>query len=184
MRTFLSVAIEGPLIPLEPLQKTTSSRQKVRLHSPWDMYYVRRGWSGDLPRISQTSRTCQPPNESQTVQAPGSRTRRKAVGSMCRQISQTDRSSSNSHAAKCPPGEARSKMKKKQRIPFSKKKKVKTCGRRGNAPQRSLALRGLDWNTSSAFRGIGFQTGGYERSNHPKDHTNWYDLPRGMAKTI
>ena len=51
----------------------------------WDLYYVQKedGQATCSWRIAKTARTCQP-----------SRTRRKAVGSMCRRISLTLRSSS------------------------------------------------------------------------------------------
>ena len=66
--------------------------------SSLDMYYVREegGQAICSLRNAKTSRTCQLRYPRQTFQAPGSRTRKKAVVSMRRRISQTLRSSSTS----------------------------------------------------------------------------------------
>ena len=85
-----------------------------------DTCYVRRE-DGQAICLRDLQRLASLTHPRQPVQAPGSRTRRKAVVPWSSIFL-------NSHAAKRPPGETLSKMKKKRRRPFSKKKTENTIG--------------------------------------------------------
>ena len=119
----------GVNIDEQPKSATSPSLRKARLHHFGHNYFpdffgcVYRaggGWSNARELVSLR-------HPRQTVQAPGSRTRRNVVFSMCRRISQILRCSSTStrrNAARV----TMSKIKKKKRRPYSKMKTVNTFG--------------------------------------------------------
>ena len=116
------VKFDGPLIPfgVRARYKPISSIDEARLYQcgkkkdascNFQVLRAEGGWSGDLliagcedPENLLASR-----HSRQAVQAPGSRTGRKAFVSMCRRISQTLRFFFDLHAAKCSIGDTLSK---------------------------------------------------------------------------
>ena len=122
------VKCDGALIPFgaKVSYKPISSKDEAKLHQFGEKKDASRNLHGLCPTCGtrvvggfahRRLRTPQEPvslrHTRQTVQAPRSRSGRKALVSMCRRISISS-IFLNPHAAKCPPSETLSKMKKKR----------------------------------------------------------------------